>query len=381
MTAKLTRLAMLIALAVLWAFPAESRAGQPSSADMQRAGELYNEGMRLFDDGLYAAALDKFKAANAVIEHEVNYYNIARAYEQLGAARECIEGYEKYLTFYKDKHGNDPTDVVNVRASIQKCRLLMRPDVTIGSNPEGAKVYIDDRTKLLGQTPYATTLDPGTYTIYLDLDGHIPFEEQVEVRAGEPVRLFFRLEKFTRVGTVVVKTNIRGASVFVDGRNIGLTPYREPITLDEGQHQITIQKQDYTTFNEEIVVEVNQEQVVRSELYLRDPPMTWKGYLGYTALGLGVGGVAFGVVSSTQANKYFAGTDDFDRWEGFQNIGYGVGGGLMGVGVLLLILDALDTDIVRSEDAFEEASTAPRVMPVFGMGASGGGVVGADVRF
>jgi len=382
-TRYLTRLVALVAILVAASALSErvARAAQPTQDQIKAAGALYEEGQRLFSQELYAAAIEKFRAANSIIEHEVNYYNIARSYEKLGAAAECVKGYETYVDFYKKKHDSDPKDIVDVRASIQKCRLLMRPEVTIGSNPEGARVYIDSRDKLLGQTPYVTTLDPGTYTLFLDMSGYQPFEQQFEVRAGEPIKLYFKLEKLKRVGTVSVKSNIRGASIFVDGRNIGLTPYAEKIVLDEGQHQVTVQKDEYIPFSRELNIAVATDDVVVSKLYLRDPPMTWKGYVGYVSLVLGAGGVGVGYYAKTRADEEFAGTDEFEKWETFQNLGYGAGGGLMGVGVLLLILEAVDTDIVKPEDALEEAQASPRVVPILTATPGDGAMLGADVRF
>jgi len=372
---------LMLALAALMA-PLQAAAGAPpSDDDKRRASELFQEGKTLFDQELFAASIEKFKAANAIIEHEITYYNIARAYEKLGAASECVDFYDKYVAFYRTKKGTDPADIVDVRASVQKCRLLMRPEVTIGSNPEGAKVYLGNRSTLLGQTPYVTTLDPGVYTLFLDLAGYQPFEQSFEVRAGEPIKLYFKLEKLQRVGSIVIKSNVRGASIFVDGRNIGLTPYAEKIVVDEGQHQVTVQKDDYAPFSRELNVQVAMDHEVASELYLREPPMTWKGYLGYTTLILGAGGVGFGYFAKTQADVEFTGTDEFKKWETLQNLGYGGGGGLMGVGVLLLVLEALDTEIINPEDALDEASAPLRVTPIVTTTPGNGGMLGADVRF
>ena len=375
-------LAVLAIAAAAWLAPgAASAAEPPTQEQIQRTTDLFNEGLSLFQQELYSAAVEKFKAANAVIEHEINYYNIARSYEKLGAARDCVAGYEKYVSFYRGKKGADPEDIVDVRASIQKCKLLMRPEVTIGSNPEGAKVYIGARDKLLGQTPYLTTLDPGTYELFLDLPGYQPFKETFEVRAGEPIKLFFKLEKLSRVGSLLVRSNVRGASIFVDGRNIGLTPYAEKIVVDEGQHQVTVQKDEYTTFTQELSVQVATDHEVATALYLRDPPMTWKGYLGYTSLVLGAGGVGFGYFAKTQADLEFTGTPAFEDWELLQNVGYGAGGGLMGLGVLLLVLEALDTEIVNPEDALDTARAPARVTPLVTATPGQGGMIGADVRF
>lgn len=358
-----------------------AHAAAPSDEDKQRASAFYREGEALFRKELYAAAIENFKKAHDIIPHPVNLYNIARAYEKLGDADNCLTGYEAYLDlFRRNNSGKDPSDIVDVRASIAKCQLLRRPEVTINSDPAGAKIYLDDKTKLVGQTPFTVQLDPGKYRLFLSLDGYVPFEEDVEVRPGQPLTLRFKLEKFQRVGQVRVKSNVRGASVFVDGRNIGLTPYTDMITLDEGPHQIAVSKDEYLPFNREVKVEVNQSQEVVAEIFLRDAPATWKGYVGWTSIILGVGMGVGGYFAGEEANKYFSGTDDFDQWATLQKVGYGVGGGLVGAGILLVILEATDTSIVKSEDVLDpvaEQKKSPVVAPFIGAR----GVIGADVRF
>lgn len=356
-----------------------ARAADPSDEDKKRASALYREGEALFKQELYLAAIEKFQAANEIIPHPTNLYNIARGYEKLGDADNCVKGYDAYLELYRRRNnGKDPSDIVDVRASVAKCQLLQRPEVTIASDPPGASIYLDDKSKLLGQTPFTMKLDPGKYHLFLNLDGYAPFDEDFEVRAGQPVNLRFKLEKFQRVGKVRVKSNVRGASIFVDGRNIGLTPYSELITLDEGPHQIAVSKDEYVPFNKEVKVVVNESLEVGAELFLRDSPATWKAYVGWTAIVLGAGSGVFGYIAGTQADTYYNDTDDFDQWAGLQKVGYGVGAGLLVGGIVLVILDATDTSLVKGEDELDPMAEAPspRVTPFVS-----GGLVGADVRF
>ncbi len=361
------------------AFSVDAHAAAPTDEEKQQASAFYREGEALFRKELYSAAIENFKKAHAIIPHPVNLYNIARAYEKLGDADSCVTGYEAYLDLYRrNNSGKDPSDIVNVRASIASCQLLRRPEVTINSDPDGAKIYLDDKTRLVGQTPFTVQLDPGKYKLFLNLDGYVPYEEDIEVRPGQPLTLRFKLEKFQRVGQVRVKSNVRGAQVFVDGRNIGLTPYTELITLDEGAHQIAVSKDEYLPFNREVKVVVNESQEVVAEIFLREAPATWKGYVGWTSIILGVGMGVGGYFAGAEADKYFKGTDDFDQWATLQKVGYGVGGGLVGAGILLVILEATDTESVRSEDVLDPmAKKAPTVMPFVGTR----GVIGADVRF
>jgi hypothetical protein len=355
-----------------------------SDEEKQRAFEFYTEGQRLYDAGLFAAAIENFSKAHEIMPHPVNLYNIARAYENLGDGANCVKFYDEYVALHKKRENNrDPSDIVAVRASISKCRLLLKSEVSVGSDPIGAKVYIDNKDNLLGQTPFQTTLEPGRYKLFLVLDGHVPFEETFEVRAGEPVKLFFKLEKFQRVGRLRVKTNVRDAALFIDGRNIGLTPYRELITLDEGRHQIAVRKDDYTSFAQEVDIVVNQDHEVVAELFLQSAPMTWKGYVGWTSLVTGALLAGGGVVAGTQVGQYFEGSKEADEWKTLQKVGYGVGGGLFGLGVLLLILEATDTEAVRPGDVMDpyaHREQGPTVTPILGINGAGG-ILGADIRF
>lgn len=354
-----------------------AHAAPPTDDEKRRASAFYREGEELFKKELYLAAIEKFQKAHEIIPHPVNLYNIARAYEKLGDADNCVKGYQDYVDFYKRKNnGKDPSDIVDVRASIAKCQLLQRPEITINSDPPGASIYVDDKTKLVGQTPASLKLDPGRYKLFLNLDGYVPFEQDLDVRAGQPLTLSFKLEKFQRVGQVRVKSNVRGASLFIDGRNVGLTPYTEMITLDEGPHQIAIDKDEYVAFNREVKVVVNETLEVVGEIYLRDAPYTWKGYVGWTAIALGAGSMVGGFFAGQEADKYFNDTDDFDEYSGLQKIAYGVGGGLIGAGVVLVVLEALDTESVKSGDELDPVARTPSVTPLVS-----GTVLGADVRF
>lgn len=348
----------LLAVLSLLALALAPAARAQTEDDKQRAYTYYTEGERLFAAGVYAAAIENFQRAHEILPHPVNLYNIARSYEKLGDGMRCVRFYDQYVGLHTEREGREPSDIVDVRASVAKCRLLLKSEINIGSDPAGAKVYLDDREKLLGQTPYQTSLEPGTYRIHLALDGYLPFEETFEVRAGEPLRLFFKLEKFQRMGRLRVKANVRDASIFVDGRPVGLTPFREPLTLEAGPHQVSVRKDGYRSFATEAAVALGAETEVVSRLYLQDAPMTWKGYLGWTSFSLGLALAGGGFGAGLKADTYYAGSPDFDTWAGYQKIGYGAGGGLLGLGLLLVILDAVDDAIVNPGDALEPAADA-----------------------
>ncbi|MGM0577841.1 MAG: PEGA domain-containing protein [Myxococcota bacterium] len=358
--------------------PPPGEGAEVDEAAKKKASQFYEEAERLFDQELYSAAVENYRKAYDLYPAPAILYNIAKSWERLGDADRCVEGYEAYLEAYQEEHGGDPPDIVDVRNSIAKCRLGAKVRLRVDSEPSGAAIYIDDKTRQVGQTPYTTHLDPGDYTIWLDKQGYQPFEREITVRSGEPVELVLPLEKIRHVGKIVVDANIRKATIFIDGQPKGLTPYDEPIEVAAGTHQVRVSKDEYISADEEVTVPADETRTMEANLWLRDPPSSWKKPLGWTSISLGVVMGAGGFVAGLEADKHFAGTDDFDKWERFQTIGYGVGGGLVGVGVILLIWEAVDVRQVKESDELTEAE--PRWSPTVAVDGRGA-FAGARVDF
>jgi len=57
-----------------------------------------------------------------------------------------------------------------------------------------------------------------------------------------------RTEKFVleaAAGNLVVRANVAGAAVFVDGRQVGTTPLDEPLALAPGKHTFDVRAAGY----------------------------------------------------------------------------------------------------------------------------------------
>ncbi len=361
----------------------------PEEEKKQRAAKHYNEAERLFAAELYAAAIEQYKAAFELYPAPAIAYNIAKSYERIGDPYGCIDFYDLYLRLFKEREGRHAPDTQDVLNSITKCRLGAKVTLRVETEPPGAAIYIDDKKKLLGQTPYETKVDAGSYNVYLDLAGYLPFERQVTVKPAEPLQLVFKLEKQKRVGHLVVSANIVNAQVFLDGQNVGLTPYQDAIELEEGPHQVTLAKDEYLPYSGSVEVVMGEQHRVHADLWLADAPATWKGGLGWPSLLLGVLVAGGGAFSGNYANQFFQGSDEFKQFAMLEKVGYGVGGGLFAAGLTLAILEALDDKAVKDDDVPSLALRArrPAIVPIVGMqpgagrGAPGGASLGARVSF
>ncbi len=351
----------------------------------EEAGKYYVEGLQLYKKELYNAAIKVFRKSYKIFPMPITVYNIAKSYERLGVAESCILWFEKYVKLFQKQNKKDPNDILDIKNAISKCRLGLRLEITFESEPKGASVYIGGTDKLRGQTPMRTKLKPGTHKITLKMAGFVIVKRKIVVRKGESRKLFFKLEKLTKAGRVKIKCNIRGASIFLDGRNVGRTPFVQALVLNEGSHQITVEKDDYESVNKTIDVRADQTYEVDASLWLKTAPQTWKKPVGWVSISFGLLLITGGFAAGYYVDNYgiFQGTDDFKLYTSLQKVGYIGGGILTGLGLTLLIWEAVGRGrSVKKRDklTLDETPRRPIVTPLVSI-RDGGGFVGAHLRF
>ena len=362
--------------------PVEEPTVEPKLSKKDIAANYYREAQKLFGQELYLAALSAYKKSYEFFKTPVTLYNMAKCYEKLGDSKNCIEGFESYIADYKKAKGSMPPDIGDIKNSIAKCRLGLRLEVTIESDPPGAAVYIDDPDKMVGQTPLKTAVDPGEYTLFVRAQGRVELKRKMVVQQGEPLKLFFKLEEIVRAGTVRVDCNISGASIFHNGKNIGRTPLKAELVFDAGKHQISIEKDEYQGHNQTIDVQADGRYVIDAELYLKDPPPTWKGPVGWSSLIIGAILIGGGYGAGYYADTLFQQTEDFKLYSELQLIGYAGGGTLAGLGLVLLIWEAAGGNVIKEKDAISglDVPNGWSLQPYVQVGGQGG-ILGADLRF
>jgi len=358
------------------------RAGKPPGGMMltpkQRATALAKTGAQLAQDGHYADAASKFQQSILVFPMTDVYYNLAYCYEQVGNWKGCVDSYTNYLAAYRKEHdGADPAEIISINRSIEKCRETAQPPISIESTPAGAQVSIGEKGKLLGVTPLTKKLEPGTYKIFITKEGFKPVETFIVVQPKQEGRFLFDLQQVVNNGTVRIKVNIREATIYIDGKNYGLSPYLETPELPIGSHQLVLKKDRYTTINASFSVKQGEMTELTYSMVSRDPEPSWRSYIGWASVSIGLVAIAGGVVAFRFAEDEFNDTTDFSDLQLVQNVGYGAGGSLIGIGTILLIWEAY-TDSVDTRDLIVDRG--PRfdftVMPT-----RGGAFIGTGMRF
>lgn len=367
--------------------PAPATKPAPTEDEIVRAQALYDRATELYNDKNYAEAVIFYERALALVGEPDIEYNIAKCYEKLAQYENAIIHYESYLRRHKEVKGTDAPDAPDVLATVQDLKRRGAPKkvkLSVTSDPAGANVYLGGRDQLVGQTPYETELDPGKYVLIVEMDGYEPEEQQIALERGEPRGFTFKLRRQANMGALRFDVNVRGARLYVQGQVKGLTPYEEEILVPAGRRQVTVEKERYTTATRMVDVTAGKTVFVREDLYLDDPPYSWRGYVGWTSVGLGVVGIAGGVVIKVVGDgKFFTSEPTFKDLQTYQAVAYGVGGGLLALGTGLVIWEYVRDD-VASDDLLtpeERLRTAPLPPVSMGILPDGGVTITGQARF
>ena len=121
--------------------------------------------------------------------------------------------------------------------------VVIPGQLAIDSTPQGAQVQLDGKSDPSWVTPLAlTNLEPGQHTVTISKAGYSNDTRTIEVTSGNRATSVFHLTLL--MATLAVKSEPAGASVYVDGRDVGVkTPAQ--VSVDKGQHVVLVRMQGY----------------------------------------------------------------------------------------------------------------------------------------
>lgn len=312
---------------------------QLQAEKLAQAAKLRREANKLYSQGRYRDAIGKYDASLALHRDIGVYYSIGVSHQQLEDWSKCIQWMDKFLEKSSDeaKRGRANNARKNCKSRIEVDQTLL-----VKSTPSGAQVYLDDhRAGVVGTTPYETKITAGPHKIWVEKDGFDPFYRNVVISRKEPFNLDIKLDKTTASGFIYIDCNVKGASIFVQGKNIGITPLIHPIKYPEGQYQASVRKDNYSSFNRMINVKKGQIEVINVNIMPMETPSTWRSSVGWTflvtSLILGSAGAATSVVL---ANQEYNDSDRFKEYALYEKLSYWIGGSVSTISLALIIWDA-----------------------------------------
>lgn len=114
-----------IIVAIQWSMPASAVA---ENENLQTARDTFSAGQKLFNEGDYEGARDKFRQSLQAFPHFRTVFNIALCEEKLGNISEAVKMYEEYIDW--------PTEVPSRQAVTKKVEQLKKKLPGESGDPE-----------------------------------------------------------------------------------------------------------------------------------------------------------------------------------------------------------------------------------------------------
>lgn len=229
------RLVALIAIALAtcsasvpaWAAP-------PTAADVASAKKLFEQGLKLYNEGSYREALSDFLHANELAPRASIQRNIAQCHRDL---REFAEAYDSYQTLLT-KYG--PTMSAADKRAVQRAideLASLTATVKVNVTDPGATVAVDGNT--VGTTPLANPVrvNLGAHTVTVAKTGFETLSKDVKVNGGDTISVDGPLQPEVTTGHLVVDAPTDAkVEVFVDGTDVGAAPWEGDVK--PGAHMV-----------------------------------------------------------------------------------------------------------------------------------------------
>jgi hypothetical protein len=170
-----------VAVAALLLLSAPARAQADDAKTRARA--LVQEGAKLYDQGDYDGAWEKFEAARRVFPSPKLFYNLGLALRGLAREAEAVEAFERFLAEAKDAPASARSEARDAIATLS-ARL---GQIRIECNSDGASVSIDGRDVGVTPRPAPVRASGGLHQVVVARSGWPAFVERVRVSPGATV--------------------------------------------------------------------------------------------------------------------------------------------------------------------------------------------------
>jgi len=137
--------------------------------------------------------------------------------------------------------------------------LTNKGKLSVDSYPQNSEVYLNG--EYIGVTPLEKSINYGVYKLEVKKSGYKDYVKDIKIERGKEILIIANLEIST--GSLIVKTEPDGATVYIDGKNYGVTPL-EITDLEIGEHEMVISKDGYAQIIKKI--EIKEEKVEIDEI-------------------------------------------------------------------------------------------------------------------
>jgi hypothetical protein len=242
------------------------------ASDKEEAKQLFDAGLKLMHLDDFAGASANFERSVALYPTQNSLFNLANCYKALQRYGDALVVIERLKRDFADKLKPEINEAVErEQQDIQS--LVAR--LTLRTVPADVTIKIDGKDVGQGPTLGPLLLGPGEHEIEAARPGHRSERRTVKLVSGKDRSEEFVLE--VERGQVVVLVNLAGASVYVDGQQVGTAPLTEALSLAPGRHALIVRAADHEESERDFEVQAGAKQVLDIVLSAKPAPMPVAG--------------------------------------------------------------------------------------------------------
>jgi hypothetical protein len=289
MIARIAGVVALLLLVGLQDAQAQDAEPQPApSDDAARADAAFQRGVDLSRRAQWADALKAFEEAVSIADSADVQFNIAYCRRALGryvSARQAIRsalarGEELDASLRQVAEGYlAEFESVIIRLDVvlapHKATRISVNGLGLVSSKEDGGAFIATgpagEGTLVGKKRFTLLLDPGRYLFRAERPGHAPAVVRREYKDGQKARPL-KLELDELPALVSVRSNPKGADVFINGTRQGATPFMGQ-EYPAGEYELRLEKPDFESYKVDVNLKAGEPFDGNVELVPYTPPL------------------------------------------------------------------------------------------------------------
>ena len=220
----------------------------------------FEQGLALYQDGNYGGALAELKAARELGGGPTVLYNMGLTYQALFRYGEAVDTLQLYLVEAARAGKLDRERKEAVEKVIAELGALIGT-LTISVEPNGARVFIDDRPiDLVVGAPVRVV--SGTHIVRATIEGYIPAQQEITIAGSRSLDVAFKLKRIAEpvvpatppptTGRLRVSCSEANVSLGLDNAWRGQAPLETE--LDPGPHRLALVKWGYIPAQSDILI-------------------------------------------------------------------------------------------------------------------------------
>lgn len=231
---------------------------EPSSADSYK--QHMSNGVKLYNDGNFGAAIAEFEAAYAERPRASPLVNLALCHKSLFHYPKAIAALERALEHHGDTM--EAEDRTAAETAIREMRALLGY-ITVEVTPSHAVVYVDDEPLAPGAKDKPVPLGPGKHRIVARAEGYEDAEENVTVTSADRDKVV-RFALVPNMGWVVVKTGDPEMAIAIDQQPMAMGEWAG--LVEPGTHLVQMYKPGGAEYAFQVLVVAGKAQEVRPDV-------------------------------------------------------------------------------------------------------------------